>query len=248
MLNEYRQEERGLEAEEEKFDTEAFNKQVKAQLALMAEKDPEKAEEARKFIFERNELDEAWDRVVPKEEIMYYPGSAKGPEPEDDPEFYAKWLVEHQPPSAFPDGVVNLADLAVKQKFLKPKTDAITTGIGVGNSVYQRYTDYFFNTDELHPVKDNFDIRPEFALFKKSNFTTKEDVRPPEIVFTSVQGPNELPPIMPDAPYAYHHLHEPLERWTIFRQLPELLKFDKDLYDFMGNVKKGMAVMPDFKE
>ena len=99
---------------------------------------------------------------------------------------------------------MNLADLAVKQKFLKPKTDSVSTGIGVGNSVYQRYTDYFFNTDELYPVKDNFDIRPEFALFKKTNFTIKEDVRSPEIVFTSVQGPNELPPIQPDAPMAYH--------------------------------------------
>ena len=26
------------------------------------------------------------------------------------------------------------------------------------------------------------------------------------------------------------------------------MKYDKELYDFMGNVKKGMAVMPDFKE
>ena len=40
MLQEYRQEEKGLEVEEEKFDEEACRKQVKAQLAIMAEKDP----------------------------------------------------------------------------------------------------------------------------------------------------------------------------------------------------------------
>ena len=132
---------------------------------------------------------------------------------------------------------------------MKPKTDSVTTGLGVGNNVYQRYTDYFFNTDELYPVKDNFDVRPEFALFKKGNFTVKDDVeRAPEIVFTSTQGPNELPPIMPDAPMAYQELHAPLERWSVFRQLPQLLAFDKELSDWMGNVKKGMAVCPDFHE
>ena len=62
---------------------------------MIAETDPERAEGLRKFIFEKNEFDEGLARHIPDEEVKYYPGSIKGRMPEDDPESYAKWLVEH---------------------------------------------------------------------------------------------------------------------------------------------------------
>lgn len=61
----------------------------------MARTHPEKAGALEKFIFEENDLDEALNRHIPDEEVKYYPGSILGPLPEDDPESYAKWYVEH---------------------------------------------------------------------------------------------------------------------------------------------------------
>jgi hypothetical protein len=33
------------------------------------------------------------------EEVRFYPGSDKGPQPEDDIETYSRWFFENQPPS-----------------------------------------------------------------------------------------------------------------------------------------------------
>ena len=41
-----------------------------------------------------------WDKV-----IKYYPGSKKGPLPEDDPEFYTDWFMRNYPKEVLhPDG------------------------------------------------------------------------------------------------------------------------------------------------
>ena len=49
----------------------------------------------RKEIFSTDsELDKALALPeIPFEEIKFYPGSAKGPAPEDDPESYSKWFI-----------------------------------------------------------------------------------------------------------------------------------------------------------
>jgi len=32
---------------------------------------------------------------IPDSEVKFYPGSPKGPNPEDDPDAYGRWFVEH---------------------------------------------------------------------------------------------------------------------------------------------------------
>jgi len=49
-----------------------------------------------KYVFEENEVDEALNsNEVTEADIKYYPGSDKGPLPEDDPEFYSNWFVKN---------------------------------------------------------------------------------------------------------------------------------------------------------
>ena len=49
-----------------------------------------------KFIFEKNHADEVFfDTSVKESELKEYPGSEKGPLPEDDPEHYSKWFAEN---------------------------------------------------------------------------------------------------------------------------------------------------------
>ena len=33
--------------------------------------------------------------TIPEDQIKFYPGSIKGPAPEDDPESYSRWFFEH---------------------------------------------------------------------------------------------------------------------------------------------------------
>ena len=75
----------------------------------MGKVNPIAAVAARKFILSKNTfVEEAMAQQIPEDEIEYYPGSIKGPEPEDDPEAYAKWFVTHQPKSLYPDGMLDM--------------------------------------------------------------------------------------------------------------------------------------------
>lgn len=49
------------------------------------------------LIFEGDPNEVPWEDVepVPIEEVKFYPGSPKGPLPEDDPKFYSKWWVDN---------------------------------------------------------------------------------------------------------------------------------------------------------
>ena len=69
---------------------------IKDEIALLRQTKPEKAKEIDEFIFgTKGEIDEALAIDIPEDEIMYYPGSIKGPDPEDDPESWAQWYYEH---------------------------------------------------------------------------------------------------------------------------------------------------------
>jgi len=173
------------------FDVKAFKRQLEEEIELMAMSEPEKAKVWKSFLFSNDTfVDKAMSRVIPPEEIKYYPGSIKGPEPEDDPDSYAKWYVEHQPLSAFPDGKLNPADLGVKYKFLKQRDDAEEAASVLtaqpANHIFQRYEQYFLDVDELYPTKDRFDGNPEWAIFKKDNFGKRSDEKSdPEVFYLS---------------------------------------------------------------
>jgi len=97
-------------------------------------------------------------------------------------------------------------------------------------------------------MNESNDGRPEFALFSKQNYNIQEGTKNPEITFSSNMGPNELPVLQPDAPMMYQKLHDQLERWTIFRMLPQILAYDKAYNDFMENVNKGLVTVPGYEK
>jgi len=59
--------------------------------------DPVKAKELEEYYFKKNEIDELLVENWDLSEVKLYPGSPKGPNPEDDPTFYSQWFVENQP-------------------------------------------------------------------------------------------------------------------------------------------------------
>jgi hypothetical protein len=57
-------------------------------------------------------------------EVRTYPGSAKGPRPEDDPENYSRWFVENQPKQIYADGMTNdYRDIGAKRKYVEVLRD-----------------------------------------------------------------------------------------------------------------------------
>jgi len=57
----------------------------------------ELAEDLEKKIFSKDsEIDIMFAKgKIPMNEVKIYPGSIKGPAPEDDPETYSRWFVEN---------------------------------------------------------------------------------------------------------------------------------------------------------
>lgn len=118
-----------------------LEREIKAELNIMkAEGDEEIAEYLRKQILSKDtQIDHALAQgEIPADEIQFYPGSAKGPAPEDDPESYSRWFVEHQPPSTLINGIINSEELGVKKKIIRMVRDEASM-----NEIKQAST-YFF--------------------------------------------------------------------------------------------------------
>lgn len=62
--------------------------------------DPDAAKEYEERLLKKNEVEDLLKLNYDLSEVKIYPGSEKGPRPEDDPEFYTKWFVENQPKKA----------------------------------------------------------------------------------------------------------------------------------------------------
>ncbi len=125
--------------------------------------------------------------TVPQNEIKIYPGSARGPAPEDDPETYSRWFVEHQAPSTLIDGQINSEEIGVKKKLLTMVRDQTSM-----NEVKQA-TNYYFDFDELYPMQ-NYTGQPEFELFNRDSYNVNDTSELPQVTFMSNTSVNELAP------------------------------------------------------
>ena len=99
-----------------------LEREIKAQLKELRLREPLLAEHYEKQLLSNNtEIDKELALVIPKDQIKFYPGSIKGPNPEDDPESYEKWFIENQP-EVLKDkfgNIVDAAALGYKTKVLR---------------------------------------------------------------------------------------------------------------------------------
>jgi hypothetical protein len=93
--------------QEDEFNEKKFEREVEKEMIAIQHSNPERANRLKNFVLNKDTwVDEAIGPnapEVPDEEIHFYPGSLKGPEPEDDPETYSRWFFEHQPKSLYSD-------------------------------------------------------------------------------------------------------------------------------------------------
>lgn len=86
--------------------------------------DPTEAKHFENTYLKRSEFDEAWEEKMDlgplMEHIRFYPGSDKGPLPEDDPEHYSEWFMANQPPNylIYGDDLTDFADIGVKTRYV----------------------------------------------------------------------------------------------------------------------------------
>jgi hypothetical protein len=217
------------------------------ELRELAKSDPEQAVKFREFFLTNDTfVDKGLAQVIPQDEIEYYPGSVKGPDPEDDPEAYSKWFASHQPKTLFPNGVWELEELGITPTFIrntKKENEERKFTPTIGKSLM----DYYYEQDELYPMQNlEPEILPQFAIYNKDLYRDM-DGNVPDLAFTSVMGVDELGPLPPDAPQMYQRLHENLENWSIFRLMPQMLAYDKAMTSHLRNTARGLKAIPDYQ-
>lgn len=218
-----------------------LERQVRKELNLLKIEDPKRAREYEKFMFERNEYDDliADNDSLDMSEFKVYPGSAKGPNPEDDPEHYSQWFVENQPKSIYQGEHCDFKELGVKQRFIPMVRDTTE------NVERKTPINYFLEEDEIYPLC-NYTGQPEFSIFERDHYNVEEDEDLPSVSFSTNVGVNELPPLPSEFTLNYQEFHYELERWTVFRALPMVMKYDQAMNNFFKGVRQGTLKVPDF--
>ena len=73
------------------------------------------------FLLKKNEIDEVIeDKTDYSHLVKIYPGSSKGPLPEDDPEHYSDWFMRNQPTEEIygKNVIPDFKDIGVKWKYI----------------------------------------------------------------------------------------------------------------------------------
>jgi hypothetical protein len=69
---------------------------LRAEVNAMKIKNPEAGKKYENWLFKTQEIEKGIN-IDPEKFIKYYPGSPKGPNPEDDPQHYSEWFMRNQP-------------------------------------------------------------------------------------------------------------------------------------------------------
>lgn len=166
-----------------------LEKQLRVEINLLKMEDPEKAKEYEEFLFKRNEYDDAIATQYDMSEVKLYPGSEKGPRPEDDPDNYSRWFIENQPKQIYTDGQTNdYADIGAKRKYVQMVRDMSE------NNEQKTPMNYFLEEDEIYPLA-TYTGQPEFSMFERDNYNVENDDELPSVSVSTNLAVNELPPL-----------------------------------------------------
>ena len=89
------------------IDADKVRKDIRLYINKMKVEKPAAAKELEDYFFKRGPIHESVEfaRTFDIDKIVkYYPGSPKGPRPEDDPDHYSDWFIRNQPEELLYDG------------------------------------------------------------------------------------------------------------------------------------------------
>lgn len=149
-----------------------FKRDLKSEINAMKIKDLALGKHYEKVIFkEEDELDDLKSIDIDKI-IKFYPGSAKGPKPEDDPDTYSEWFMRNQPEKLIydQDQFQDYRDIGVKWKYVwnKKKLDD-------ESMVVQDMDDVtgYLETDELY-LMQTFKGLAEFDIADREQYNAPQ--------------------------------------------------------------------------
>lgn len=176
-------------------------------------------------------------------EVKIYPGSEKGPKPEDDPRAFSKWFVANQPKKAFEGYLMNnehtFAEFGMKVRTKNiVREDSSKVEILSKNMAIIEDDDNYVAKNAVGPV--------EFALTDQDSYKVEEETDLPSVMLQSELAVNELPILPNDHTYNYQEVHYELERYAIFRSLPYMLQFNDKHKELLMGFATGRIKAPDF--
>lgn len=102
-----------------------MKKDIRAELNEIRARDPTTAKALSNYLFKEQEFEKKLEIEDPDSVLKFYPGSPKGPLPEDDPEHYSEWFVRNQPTDLIygKGQTPDYRDIGVKYRFITSKAD-----------------------------------------------------------------------------------------------------------------------------
>jgi hypothetical protein len=150
--------------------------------------------------------------------VKYYPGSAKGPNPADDPAHYSEWFMRNQPIEEIygKDAKPDFKDIGVRHKYVYNKAtqdeDAMKT---------EQHDEimHHISRDEAYNMQ-GYDGIAEFDIADRNKYDLTQGGKLPFMRFHSHMKEDELLPLPDNHTLDYTKVHYELERWTLFMSLP----------------------------
>lgn len=113
------------------------------------------------------------------------------------------------------------------------------------NEVKNLIDSYFEKSEDLFTM-ENYKGQPEFEMFNRANYNVADQADLPQLTFMTNISKDELAPQHNDNTLDYQALHPELERWAIFRSLPQLMTYDRELGNLLLNMAIGAHKVPQY--
>jgi len=87
---------------------------------------------------------------------------------------------------------------------------------------------------------------PAFDIANRELYDTSSPGKLPFMRFHTTIQKDELLPLPHEHSLDYNHVHWEIERWTLFKALPDILRFYKGLSDVSHAMERGLIPIPDY--
>lgn len=238
-----------IEHESQNFNLEMFRKTLRARVKQLKIERPLIAKELEEHFFneelEMKKQIEFSKTIDWKKHTKYYPGSKKGPDPEDDPDHYLEWFINNYPKDVLhPDGSEpdwRAMGIKIRSTWQRQAEEKAEMRVEEQNSA-KRYAE----DDEAFPMA-NYKGIPEFDIADIDQYEEPVDGKYPHMRFYSNKPDDEPLPLPPEHTLRYHDFMYELERWDVFNALPKMISYDKNLLETYNQIQSGLVKVPSLE-
>lgn len=176
-------------------------------------------------------------KPIDQSEVKYYPGSIKGPNPEDDPRAYIEWFMRSRPKELQEEDPFDDFKSVGGKVALKPQLEEKQED----NQVRLDQMEAYFNCNDPLPPTSMADKCFIQMITDKDQYPNGDA---PMVTIDSYTGEKGLAPVPPNLSEVFQYMHPQIEKWLIFSNLPEIFK----LRDFLQKQDNALASQISLEE